>query len=119
MSNPPSLLFRLVGLAAALFVLTVFVMIAGLFSDPDLSINLWLNRYGLLLLLVEVGLLMLLGLGAMLSDRPIQETPESDRSPHPRCGGDSQDERAGVSSKLPSPIAAGEESLPITVSNDE
>lgn len=65
----PSLLFRAVGLAAALFVLTVLVMVAALFSDPELPINQWLNRYSLHLLLGEVGLLLVLGVLAMVTDR--------------------------------------------------
>lgn len=74
MSAKPSLLFRAVGLVAALFVLTVFVMIAAVFSDPELPINLWLNRYSLPLLLGEVGLLLVLGFAAMVTDR---SRPES------------------------------------------
>ncbi len=69
-SHHPTRLFRAAGVMAAVFVLTVFIMIAGLFSDPDLPINLWLNRYSLYLLLGEVGLLFVLSMLAMLTDRP-------------------------------------------------
>jgi hypothetical protein len=69
MPSRPTIWFRAVSLVAALFVLTVFVMIAGLFSDPQLPINTWLNRNGTLLLLGEVGLLIALGTLAMLTDR--------------------------------------------------
>lgn len=74
MSAKPTLLFKAVGVLAAIFVLTVFVMIAALFSDPELPINLWLNRYSLSLLLGEVLLMMAFGLAAMIFDRPA-ETP--------------------------------------------
>lgn len=67
----PSLLFRAAGLLAALFVLTVFIMIAGVFSDPDLPINHWLNRHGMTLLLAEVALLLVVGFLAMLTDRSV------------------------------------------------
>lgn len=74
MSNHPSLLFRAVGLVAAIFVLTVFIMIAGLFSDPELPVNRWLNKFSLPLLLGEVILLVALGLAAMILDRGPEET---------------------------------------------
>ncbi len=70
MTNRPAMLFRAVGVVAALFVLTVFVMIAALFSDQELPINVWLNRYALPVLLAEVGLLLLLGFAAIITDRP-------------------------------------------------
>ena len=63
--------FRAVGFLTSGFVITVFVMIAGLFSDPKLAVNIWINRYGTGLLLAEVGLLIFCGLGAMLTDRPV------------------------------------------------
>ncbi len=80
--TPPSLWFRAVGLVAALFVLTVFVMIAALFSDPELPINLWLNRYALPLLLGEVVLLLALGFVAMVTDQAKTEPrPAHDEQP--------------------------------------
>lgn len=80
MSSRPSLLFRAVGLVAAVFIVTVFVMIAGLFSDPELPINRWLYRYSLPLLLGEVVVLVALGLAAMMLDRPPSETPPAAES---------------------------------------
>jgi len=79
MSNSPSLLFRLAGLMATLFVLTVFVMIAGVFSDPNLPMNTWLNHNGIPLLLGEVGLVLVLGVLAMATDR----VPVSNRGSEP------------------------------------
>lgn len=76
MPAKPSLLFRATGMMAALFVLTVFVMVAALFSDPDLPINQWLNHYSLHLLLGEVGLLIALGVSAMVTDRPAITAPD-------------------------------------------
>jgi hypothetical protein len=69
MSSRPSLWFRAVGLAATVFIITIFVMIAGLFSDPKLPLNLWLNLHGISLLFGEVGLLIAFGMLAMLTDR--------------------------------------------------
>jgi hypothetical protein len=69
MPNRPSFWFRAAAFIAALFVLTIFIMIAGLFSDPDLPINHWLNRHGMALLLGEVALLLVVGFLAMLTDR--------------------------------------------------
>jgi hypothetical protein len=63
-------------LAAALFVLTVFIMVAALFSDPGLPINRWLNRYGLWLLAGEVGLLLVIGFLAMWGDHGGSEAPQ-------------------------------------------
>lgn len=80
MSHRPSLLFLATGLVAALFIVTVFVMIAALFSDPELPINQWLNRYSLPLLLGEVVLLVALGLAAMIQDRSTSETPSPGES---------------------------------------
>ena len=72
----PSVLFRLAAFLAAVFVLTVFVMVAGLFSDPKLPVNVWLNDYGLWLLAGEVGLLIVLVLLAMLTDRAADQSGE-------------------------------------------
>lgn len=80
MSHRPSLLFLATGLVAAVFIVTVFVMIAALFSDPELPINQWLNRYSLPLLLGEVVLLVALGLAAMMLDRSSSETPSPGES---------------------------------------
>lgn len=84
MSHKPSLLFRATGFLAAGFIVTVFVMIAGLFSDPQLPINQWLNRYGLWLLAGEVGLLCVLCLLAMLTDQPKSAPPNEPHSAEPR-----------------------------------
>jgi hypothetical protein len=73
MSTRPSLLFRCAGALAAIFVITVFVMIAALFSDQKLPINLWLNEYGLWLLAGEVGLLLVVSFLAMMTDTPQSE----------------------------------------------
>ncbi len=71
MPAKPSLLFRAVGLLAALFVLTVFMMVAALFSDPELPINVWLNHYAMHLLLGEVALLLIVGFLAMVTDKSV------------------------------------------------
>lgn len=87
MPRPPSFLFRLVGVLAGGFVLTVFVMVAALFSDPDLPLNQWLNRYSLHLLMGEVGLLLFVGFLAMVRDQAQTTEPVQDSMnrlpPHP------------------------------------
>jgi hypothetical protein len=78
MPTPPSIWFRLVSLVAAAFVLTVLVLIAAFFTDPNTPLNQWLNRYALIVLLVEVGLLLILGFFAMLHDRPTKLESKTD-----------------------------------------
>lgn len=65
----PSLLFQAVSLVAFLFILTVLIMVAALFSDPDSPLNGWFNRYGISLLLGEVAALFVLGFLAMVRDQ--------------------------------------------------
>ena len=77
MPQRPSVWFQAVGLVAGVFVLTVLIMVAALFTDQRTPINLWLNRYALFVLLAEVGMLLVLGFFAMLRDRPTPGVPDS------------------------------------------
>lgn len=65
----PSLLFRLIIPACAIFVLTILSTIATLFSNPEAPVVQWLNRYGNALLLVEFVVLVVLIIAAMAVDR--------------------------------------------------
>jgi threonine/homoserine/homoserine lactone efflux protein len=71
----PSPWFRAVGVGALVFILTVLVMVAALFTDPETAINRWLNRYALYLLLAEVGALLVLAAVAMTTDATKDEEP--------------------------------------------
>lgn len=79
----PSLLFRLIIPASAIFVLTILSTIATLFSNPEAPVVKWLNRYGNALLLVEFLVLVVLIVAAMAVDRSrtkrgIDEEPVKD-----------------------------------------
>lgn len=68
-------MFRLTAACGAVFVFTVFVMIAALFGDPESAINAWFNEYAGWLLAGEVGLTCVVGFAAMLFDREPPEPP--------------------------------------------
>jgi hypothetical protein len=65
----PGVLFHAAAGATALFVLTVLVMIATLFGDPEAPFNDWLNRYGTMLLIGEVALIAITACAAMAWDQ--------------------------------------------------
>ena len=67
--RPPPVLFQIVGVAAFLFILTVLIMVAALFSDPDSPLNEWFNQYGVWLLLGEVAVMFVLGIVGMFRDQ--------------------------------------------------
>jgi hypothetical protein len=65
----PGLLFHATAGATTLFIVTVLAMIATVFADPAAPLNVWLNRYGAVLLGVEVVLIVLSSLAAMAWDQ--------------------------------------------------
>lgn len=74
--RPPPLLFQVVGVVAFLFILTVLIMVAALFSDPESGLNDWFNRYGVWLLLGEVGVMFVLGIVGMARDQGRKDNVE-------------------------------------------
>ena len=62
-------LFHLTAFATTVFVITILSMVAMLLGDPDAPINLWFNRHGSTVMVVEVAAIVFLGLAAMSADR--------------------------------------------------
>jgi hypothetical protein len=65
----PSLLFKLVVPATAIFAITVLALIAVVFSDPRAPVAQFLDRHGDTLLLAEFVVVIVLSLLAMTVDR--------------------------------------------------
>lgn len=76
------LLFRLTAVAGAVFVVTIFALVAALLGDPEAPPAKFLNRHGTSLIVGEVGVILVLGLLAMTVDRirTLQEIHRSDAS---------------------------------------
>jgi hypothetical protein len=68
-TNWSTLLFRLVIVAGAAFVVTILALVAVPFGDPAAPVAQWLDRHGGKLVLGEVVLILVLGFLAMLADR--------------------------------------------------
>jgi hypothetical protein len=66
---PESKLFRLLIIASAAFILTVLIMSVASFSDSKSPIPTFFNAHGLKVVAVEVGVILCLGLAAMIVDR--------------------------------------------------
>jgi preprotein translocase subunit SecG len=66
---PESKLFRFVIIASVAFLVTVLIMSVASFSDSKSPIPTFFNAHGLKLVAIEVGLILLLGLAAMIVDR--------------------------------------------------
>jgi hypothetical protein len=75
-----SILFRLTALAATGFVITILAMVAMLLGDPLSPANVWFNRHGATLLMLEVVAIVILGFAAMGVDRreSLRSRPTSD-----------------------------------------
>ena len=82
-------LFHLTAFATTVFVITIRAMVAMLLGDPDAPINVWFNRHGSIVMIVEVAAIVFLGLAAMSADRR-----ESRRSTRPADPNDNPGERA-------------------------
>jgi hypothetical protein len=67
--SKPSLLFKLVIPATAIFAITILALIAVLFSDPRAPVAKFLDRHGDTLLLAEFVVVIVLSLLAMTVDR--------------------------------------------------
>jgi hypothetical protein len=67
--EPINFFFRLVVFASALFVITIFALVATIFSDPDVPAVRFLNEYGGTLIASEVVVTLLVGFLAMAVDR--------------------------------------------------
>ena len=85
------LLFRLVVLAGAAFVVTILALVAVPFGDPAAPAAQWLDRHGGRLILGEVIMILLLGFLAMLADR--RRTLRRLRSRQPSDSTDPPDRR--------------------------
>ncbi|QDU38385.1 hypothetical protein Mal4_27120 [Maioricimonas rarisocia] len=64
-----NILFPVVMVFGAAFIVTVLISIAIAFGDPRVPVNQWLNRHLTTVLAVEVVLLIVTGLMAMAIDR--------------------------------------------------
>lgn len=62
-------LFALTAVVATAFVITILAMISMMLGEPTAPVNLWFERHGGTLMLVEVIGIVLFGLAAMTADR--------------------------------------------------
>lgn len=65
----PSLLFRMIVPATIVFIMTILILIAVLFGDPDAPISKWLNDNGNHILFFELIAVVVLAFVAMAVDR--------------------------------------------------
>ena len=63
------ILFQLTAVASMVFVITILATVALLLSDPVAPVNVWFNKHGTTVLIVEVVVIVVVGLGAMTADR--------------------------------------------------
>lgn len=63
------ILFQLTAVASMAFVITILATVAMLLSDPVAPVNVWFNKHGTTVLIVEVVVIVVLGLAAMTADR--------------------------------------------------
>ena len=63
------LLFRLTAVVGAVFVITIFALVAAMLGDPEAPPAKFLNRHGTAIIIGEVGLILVIGLLAMTVDR--------------------------------------------------
>ena len=62
-------LFTLTAAVTTAFVITILAMISIMLGEPTAPVNLWFERHGGTLMLVEVIGIVLFGLAAMTADR--------------------------------------------------
>ena len=62
-------LFTLTAAVTTAFVITILAMISMMLGEPTAPVNLWFERHGGTLMLVEVIGIVLFGLAAMTADR--------------------------------------------------
>ena len=62
-------LFSLTAAVATAFVITILAMISMMLGEPTAPVNLWFEKHGGTLMLVEVIGIVLFGLAAMTADR--------------------------------------------------
>ncbi len=62
-------LFHLTAIVATAFVITILAMVSMTLGDPNAPVNLWFDKYGGTLMLVEVIGIVFFGLAAMTADR--------------------------------------------------
>lgn len=74
------ILFQLTAVVTTLFVITILAMVAMMLGDPKAPINVWFNRQGTMVLLVEVAAIVILGLAAMNADSRETKRTESAKS---------------------------------------
>ncbi|HEY4263151.1 MAG TPA: hypothetical protein VGM98_23515 [Schlesneria sp.] len=63
------ILFQLTAVASMAFVITILATVALLLSDPVAPVNVWFNKHGTTVLIVEVVVIVIVGLAAMTADR--------------------------------------------------
>lgn len=63
------ILFQLTAVASMAFVITILATVALLLSDPVAPVNVWFNKHGTTVLIVEVVVIVVMGLAAMTADR--------------------------------------------------
>ncbi|MDZ4688126.1 MAG: hypothetical protein SH850_23885 [Planctomycetaceae bacterium] len=83
----PGLLFHLAAGATAVFIVTVFALVATLFADPAAPVNIWFNAHAGTLLAAEVAAIAVLGVVAMGRDQWLQRRESSSYSPPSPDGG--------------------------------
>ena len=62
-------LFSLTAVVATAFVITILAMISMMLGEPTAPVNLWFEKHGGTLMLVEVIGIVVFGLAAMTADR--------------------------------------------------
>lgn len=74
-------LFQLTAGVATAFVITILAMVAMMMGEPTAPVNVWFERHGGTLMLVEVIGIVICGLAAMTADRI--ETLQQQEKPKP------------------------------------
>jgi hypothetical protein len=68
-SGRVNVFFRMAAILVALFVMTIFALIAIMFGDPAAPVAMWLDRYGMQLIIGEMCAILIVGTLAMTVDR--------------------------------------------------
>ena len=80
--QPPNVFFRLVIVASAVFIITIFAMVAVMFGDPRAPLAQLLNEYSGKLLVVEVAAILITGwLGMTIDHHRSRQHRPSDVEP--------------------------------------
>ncbi len=85
----PRILFHLTAGITTAFVVTILAMIAMTLGDPTAPVNVWFDKHGATLMLVEVVGIVIFGLAAMTADR--RETLREQAAQKPLADAGSRD----------------------------